>query len=196
MFLWSAPEFCSNMASTKGVMVNLLHPYSHESATNELLPAHAEHNHWSNPERQDMSFTLFVLRVLPVYCYCTVSIAMLSFNSSTDLSTLHWDFSIVNVWIWGSIICLQHGGSLGHPLPPISQEIPGNCFLLMLCEKDKLLHLLLSTVMSFWCKICRSKSRSEPRLLQQFALFSQLWWFNHDKTWMLQFHQFPYTCFL
>ncbi len=73
--------------------------------------------HWSNPERQDMSFTLFVLRVLAVYWYCKVSIAMLSFNtlrkkcwndvgphyynnffgsvnSSTDLSTLHWDFSI------------------------------------------------------------------------------------------------------
>ncbi len=48
---------------------------------------------WSNPERQDMSFTLFVMRVLPVYWYCKVSIAMLSFNSSTDLSTLHWDFS-------------------------------------------------------------------------------------------------------
>ena len=48
---------------------------------------------WSNPERKDLSFTLFVLRVLPVYCYCKVSISVLSFNSSTDLSTLHWDFS-------------------------------------------------------------------------------------------------------
>ncbi len=45
-----------------------------------------------------MSFTLFVLRILPVYWYCKVSIAMLSFNSSTDLSTLHWDFSIVRVY--------------------------------------------------------------------------------------------------
>ena len=51
--------------------------------------------YWSNPERQDMSFTLIVLRVLPVYWYCKVSIAMLSFNSSTNLSTLHWDFSII-----------------------------------------------------------------------------------------------------
>ncbi len=40
-----------------------------------------------------MSFTLFVLRVLPVYWYCKVSIAMLSFYCSTDLSTLHWDLS-------------------------------------------------------------------------------------------------------
>ncbi len=67
--------------------------------------------YWSNPERQD-SITrhwgkhmlckqiqrrhLVVLRVLPVYWYCKVSSAMLSFNSSTDLSTLHWDFSIKN----------------------------------------------------------------------------------------------------
>ena len=53
---------------------------------------------WSNPERQDMSFTLFVLRVFPVYWYYKVSIAMLSFNSNTDLSTLHWDFSFECVW--------------------------------------------------------------------------------------------------
>ncbi len=45
-----------------------------------------------NPGRQDMPFTPFVLRVLPVYCHCEVSIGVLFFDSNTVLSSLHLDF--------------------------------------------------------------------------------------------------------
>ncbi len=51
-------------------------------------------SHWKNPERQDMPFTPFIPRVLPVTGRCKVSIGVLFVNSNPVLSSLHFDFPI------------------------------------------------------------------------------------------------------
>ncbi len=48
--------------------------------------------HWRNPGRPDMSFTPFVLNVLPVYSHWWISIGVPSMNSSSVLPSLLLDF--------------------------------------------------------------------------------------------------------
>ncbi len=51
--------------------------------------------YWKNPGRQDMSFTPFILSVLPVYTHWWISIGAASMNSSSVLPSLLLDFPIV-----------------------------------------------------------------------------------------------------
>ncbi len=53
--------------------------------------------HWKNPERKDMPFTPFVLRVLSVNGHCKVSIGVLFINSNSFWSSLYLDFPIQGI---------------------------------------------------------------------------------------------------